>query len=43
MQQYVRIEGYDSNMKMDIWLILPYDTAWEKALPYAIAWKRPVI
>jgi hypothetical protein len=25
---------YDRNMATDIWLILPYVIAWEKALPY---------
>ncbi len=27
-------------MTMDIWLILPYGRAWEKALPHDIAWKK---
>ncbi len=25
------IDAYDRDMKMEIWLILPYDIAWDKA------------
>jgi hypothetical protein len=34
------IDVYDRDMTMDIWLILPYVIAWEKARPYDIAWKK---
>jgi hypothetical protein len=27
----MHIDVYDRYMKMDIWLILPYDIAWDKA------------
>jgi hypothetical protein len=37
LQQCFSIGVYDRTMTTDIWLILPYDIAWDKARPYAIS------
>ncbi len=34
------VDEHERDMTMDIWLILPYDRAWEKAPPYDRAWGK---
>ncbi len=36
----VDVHDLDRDMTMDIWLILPFDRAWEKAPPYDRAWEK---
>jgi hypothetical protein len=40
LQHCFPIDVYDRDMTMDIWLIPPYNIAWEKARPYDIAGKK---